>query len=169
MPGQTILDLVEPLDRLRTAGKRVADPLESLAQRVAERVIDLVLNALDLNALILRIDLNAVLEQVDVTALVDRIDLNQVLSRVDMDALVDRIDLNEVLSRVDMDALVDRIDLNEIIARSSGGVATEALDAARSGAVGLDQAVDGWMSRLLRRKRQAPVAPRAMLDGEAQR
>ena len=150
MPSGTILDLVDPLDRLREAGKRVADPLESLAQRVAERVIDLVLDALDLNALVLRIDLNALLQQVDVMALVDRIDLNQ------------------VLSRVDMEALVEQTDLGAIIARSTGGVATEALDAARGGAVGLDQVVDGWMSRLFWRKRQRPAAPRAMLDGEAQ-
>jgi hypothetical protein len=187
MPSQTILDLVDPLDRLRTAGKRVADPLEAFAQRVAERVIDLVVNALDLNALVMRIDMNALLEQidinqvilakidmnalleqVDVTALLDRTDLNQVLSRVDLGALLDRIDVNELVGRIDMDALVEQTDLGAIIARSSGGIATEAMDAARSGAVGLDQAVDSWMNRLFWRKRHRPAAPRAMLDGEAQ-
>ena len=29
---------MDPLDRLRAAGKRMTDPAESLAQRVAERV-----------------------------------------------------------------------------------------------------------------------------------
>jgi len=32
---------VDPLDRLRYAGRRMTDPFEALAQRVAERVLDL--------------------------------------------------------------------------------------------------------------------------------
>src|SRR4029077_15269843 len=52
-----------------SAHRRITDPVEAMAQRVAERVVDLVLNAVDLNALIKRVDLNAVLAQVDVNAL----------------------------------------------------------------------------------------------------
>ena len=76
-----ILDPVDPLDRLRLAGKRVTDPLESLSQRVAERVVDLVVQALDVNALMRRVDLNAVL---------DRVDINKILAQVDVSALVAR-------------------------------------------------------------------------------
>ena len=43
-----------------------------------------------------------------------------------------------------------------MIARSSGGVATEALDAARSQAVGMDQFIDRWVQRALRRKQPGP-------------
>ena len=50
---------------------------------------------------------------------------------------------------------------------SSGGAESEALDAARSQAVGLDQLIDRWVQRALRRKQPAPVAPRALLDGQA--
>ena len=60
--------------------RRITDPVEAMAQRVAERVVDLVLNAVDLNAIIKRVDLNAVLEQVD---------MNAALARVDTDALLD--------------------------------------------------------------------------------
>src|SRR6266516_3223678 len=97
--GPAILDAVDPIDRLRLAGKRMTDPLESLAQRVAERVIDLVVDVLDLNALVQAIDLNAVL---------NRIDINEILQNVDVSALVDRVDINDVLQRVDVGALLDR-------------------------------------------------------------
>src|SRR6266536_3521982 len=131
--GPAILDAVDPIDRLRLAGKRMTDPLESLAQRVAERVIDLVVDVLDLNALVQAIDLNAVL---------NRIDVNEILKNVDVSALVDRVDI---------DALVEQTDLGAVIAKSSGGIATDALDAARSQAVGLDGFIDRWVQRALRR------------------
>ena len=150
-----ILSGVDPLDGLRRAGKRVTDPLESLAQSVAQHVVELVVHAVDLNAL---------LQQVDLDALLARMDVNEFLARVDVSALVDRVDVNEVLRRVDVDALVAQTDLGAVIAQSSGGLATEALDAARSSAVGLDGFVDRWVGRVVRRRHPRPVAPPALLD-----
>jgi hypothetical protein len=185
---------VDPLDRLRSAGKRVTDPLETLSQRVAERVVDLVVQALDVNALVGRVDLNAVLDQVDVnkllarldvSALMDQVDMNELLARVDVSALVDRVDINEILARVDVGRLIDSVDVNDladridldqlveqtnlgaVIAKSSAGVTTEALDAARSGAVGLDRFIDRWIGRALWRKHPRPLAPQALLNGAA--
>jgi hypothetical protein len=60
----------------------MTDPVESLAQRVAERVLDLVVNALDVNALMQRVDLNAVLDQVDVEAVRSQV--------VGVDGFIDR-------------------------------------------------------------------------------
>ena len=150
-----ILNGVDPLDGLRRAGKRVTDPLESLAQSVAQHVVELVVHAVDLNAL---------LQQVDLDALLARVDVNEFLARVDVSALLDRVDVNEVLRRVDVDALVAQTDLGAVIAQSSGGLATEALDAARSSAVGLDGFVDRWVARVIRRRHPRPVAPPALLD-----
>lgn len=185
---------MDPLDRLRSAGKRMTDPAESLAQRVAERVVDLLVRALDVNAVIQRVDPNAVLDQVDtdeflrrvgvnalldrvdvnalldrvdVAALLERADINDILQRVDVGALLDRVDVNDLVSRIDMDALVKQTDLGAVIATSSGGVASEALDAARSQAVGLDQFIDRWLGRLLRRKHPRPPAPPAGLEAGA--
>ena len=146
--------------------RRITDPVEAMAQRVAERVVDLVLTVVDLNALIKRIDLNAVLAQVDVNALLDQVDVNAVLARIDTAALLDQIDVNALLARVDMDTLVKQTDLGAVIARSSGGAASEVLDAGRSQDVGLDQFIDRWVQRALRREQPAPMAPRALLDGE---
>jgi hypothetical protein len=155
---------------------RITDPVEAIAQRVAERVVDLVLGVLDLNALIQRIDpnillaqvdLNALLAQVDLNDLLAQVDVNALLARVDTAALIDRIDVNDLLQRIDMDALVEHTDLGAVIARSSGGAASEVLDAARSQAVGLDQFIDRWVQRALRRKHPAPLAPPALADGKA--
>jgi hypothetical protein len=80
------------------------------------------------------------------------VDLNEVLEQVDVDAVLDRVDINDVVARIDMERLVEQTDLGAIIARSTGGLATQALDTMRSGAVGLDRRIDRWVTRLLRRK-----------------
>lgn len=186
---------MNPRDRLRSVGRRLTDPAEALAQQVAERIVDLVVNALDVNQLVARVDLNALmsrvdldvvlkkvdlnalldqvdlnalLDRVDVNTLIDQVDLNAVMSRVDLDPLLDRVDVNELVSRIDMDALVQNTDLGAVVARSSGGVASEVLDATRSQAVGLDQFVDRWVRRVLRRKQSAPLAPPALLHAQAE-
>jgi hypothetical protein len=177
---------MDPRDRLRSVGKRMTDPVEPIAQRIAERAIDLVVNALDINALVARINLNAVLDHVDVNKVLAKVDLNEVLAKVDVNALLDRVDwddvlrrldvgavldrvdVNELVQRIDMDALVEETDLGAIIARSSGGVASEALDAARSQAVGLDQFIDRLVGRLVRRKHPGPPAPTVLLDAQAE-
>jgi H2-forming N5,N10-methylenetetrahydromethanopterin dehydrogenase-like enzyme len=137
---------IDPLSRLRSAGRRVTDPMEALAQQAAERAISLV-------------DVNSLLERVDINALLRRIDMNALLRQVDVNALLDRVDVNKVAERIDMDELVEHTDLGAVIARSSGGMATEALDAARSQAVGLDQSINRWVRRLLRRRDPGPSGP----------
>ena len=122
---------------------------------------------IDLNALLDRVDINAVLKKVDLNSLLDQVDVNAVLARVDLKPLLDRVDVNDLVGQIDMDALVERTDLGAVIARSSGGMGTEALDALRSQAVGLDQFVDRWVQRLLRRKHPAP-APSALLPAHAE-
>jgi hypothetical protein len=168
---------VEPLDRLRLARRGLTISAEAVAQRVAESVIDLVvqavdpnvlLQAVDLNGLLGRVDMNTLLNQVDVNTLVKQTDINALLRRVDLNELLDRVDLNNVVGRIDMEKLAAKTDFGAIIARSTGGIATEALDAARGGAVGLDQRVDRWVTRLLRRKAPGSLAPPALLNVAAQ-
>jgi hypothetical protein len=150
---------MEPLERIRTAGKRVTDPLESLAQRVAERAIDLVIQSLDVNELVARLDLNAVLDRVDVAALLGRVDLN---------ALLEQVDLNALIQRIDVDALVRHTDFGEIIAKQSSGIASSALDAVRSQTVGMDGAIDRGVWRLVRRNAARPAGPPALLRPPAE-
>jgi hypothetical protein len=150
---------MEPLERLRTAGKRVTDPLESLAQRVAEHVIALVIDSLDVNQLLAQVDLNALLDQVDVARLLDRVDLT---------ALIDRVDVNALIQRIDVEALVAHTDFGEIIAKSSSGVASSALDALRGQTVNMDGAIDRGVWRLVRRNAARPAGPPALLHPAAE-
>jgi hypothetical protein len=155
-----ILTVVNTRHRLLlSAGKRVTDPAEALAQQVTERVLDLVIDALDVNELVARVDVNALVGRVDVNALVGRVDIDAILSRVDLDALLGRVDVNDLVQRADVAELVEKADLGAVIARSSGGMTREALDVVRCQAAGLDQVIDRWVDRLLRRKRPAPQAP----------
>jgi hypothetical protein len=88
--------------------------------------VDQALGRLSLTAVVLEhVDLDAVVAGVDVDAVVDRVDLTAVvLQRVDLEALVtavlDRVDLTAVvLQRVDLEALVtavlDRVDLTAVV------------------------------------------------------
>jgi hypothetical protein len=155
----------------------VTDPAEALAQEATERVIDLVVNALDvnelaaridLNALLSRVDVDALLKKVDVDALLEQVDLNALLARVDLKPVLDRVDVNDIVQQIDMAALVEKTDLGAVIASSTGGMTTEALDAVRSGAVGLDKFVDRWVRRVIRPKQPWPAAPPALLTARAE-
>lgn len=168
---------MNPRDRLRAVSRRVTDPAEVLAQEATERVVDLVVNALDvnelaaridLNALLSRVDVDAILKRVDVDALLDQVDLNALLARVDLKPLLDRVDVNDLVQQIDVDALVEKTDLGAVIASSTGGMTTEALDAVRSGAVGLDQFVDRWVKRVIRPKQAWPAAPPALLPARTE-
>ena len=148
------MSVIDPLGRLRSAGRRVTDPVEALAQQAAEHAVGL-------------IDVNALVERVDINALLSRVDINALLRQIDVNALLERVDVNKVAGRIDMDELVENTDLGLIIARSSGGMASEALDAARSQAVGLDQFISRWVARLLRRQRPGPPGPPRLTGGPA--
>ena len=137
--------------------------MESIAQGVAQRVIDLVVEALDVNALIARIDLNVVLTRVDLNQVLDRVDLNQVLDRVDLNEVLDRVDINEIAGRIDIEALVKNTDLGALLANSSSTIATETVDQGRSHAVSMDDTLARWVSRL-RRNHTGRAGPPELLN-----
>jgi hypothetical protein len=143
-------DLVDPFERRYSADGRLVTRREAVAQAVTERALDLVVSALDVNALLDQVDLNAVLDQVDI---------DRVLDRIDLDRLLERMDLNDIVKRIDVDALVEQTDLGAIIAASSSGAASDVLDAVRSQAVGLDEFIARWIGRLRRRPYTGPPGP----------
>ena len=132
------------------AESRLIPRSERWAQATTERVVELVVSALDVNALLDQADLNAVLDQVDIERVLDRIDLNRLLGRVD---------LNDIVKRIDVEALVGQTDLGAVIARSSSGVASDVLDVVRSQTVGLDEFIARWIGRLRRRPYTGPPGP----------
>jgi hypothetical protein len=148
--------------------RRLAEPVELLAQNVARRVIELVVEALDLNALIGQIDLNRVLDQVDINkllarvdvqALLTQVDVNELASQVDVNALASQVDVNALASQVDINALLQRTDVEALLTRSSSSIVSEGIDLVRSQAVGLDDFLARWVYRLRRRRYAGPPAP----------
>jgi hypothetical protein len=137
---------------------RAGTRAEALARAVAERAVEIVVSALDMNALLDRVDLNAALDQVDI---------DRVLDRIDLDRLLGRMDLNGIIERIDVDALVEQTDLGAVIARSSSGAASDALDVVRSQTVGLDEFIARWIGRLRRRPYTGPPGPPDGLRAEA--
>ena len=149
---------MDPFERQRLADGRLVTRREALAQAVTERAVDLVMSAVDVNALLDRVDLNAVLDQVDI---------DRVLDRIDLDRLLSRIDLNDIVKRIDVEALVEQTDLGAVIAASSSGVAGDVLDVVRSQAVGLDEFIARWIARLRRRPYTGPPGPPDRPQAEA--
>ena len=141
---------MDSFERRLLAESRLIPRSERLAQAATERVVELVVSALDMNALLEGVDLDAVLDQVDIERVLDRINLDRLLARVD---------LNEIVERIDIEALVEHTDLGAIIASSSSGVASEVLDVVRSQAVGLDEFIARWIARLRRRSYTGPPGP----------
>lgn len=123
---------------------------EAWARAATERAVELVVSALDVNALLDLVELNAVLDQVDI---------DRVLDRIDLDRLLGRMDLNELVKHIDLNALVEQTDLGAIIAASSSGVAGDVLDVVRSQTVGLDEFIARWIGRLRRRPYTGPPGP----------
>ncbi len=151
---------VDPVERVRSASKRLAEPVESVTQTVARRATELVVDTVDVNALLDRTDLNRLLAQIDVNRLLDRVDVERLIERLDIDALLNRVDVNGLADRIDVAALVDRTELGAIVATSSATVFSEGIDLIRSQAVGLDDFLGRLFSRLLRRGAyHGPPAP----------
>jgi hypothetical protein len=128
---------------------------ELLAQRTMERVLDLVVQSLDVNELAQQVDVNELLSQLDLNAVIGKIDLNALLSRVNIQAVVDR---------VDVDAIIQHTDIGAAVAMSSGHVTGKAVDILRGQAITLDDRIDHWVRRLLRRSGPGLAGPPALLN-----
>ena len=147
----------------------VGSRVEQLAQALAERIVPLVIDPIDINAILDRVDVNKIIERVDVNEVVSRVDIEKVVERVDIEKLIQRVDINAIVNEIDIDALVEQTELGSIIARSTTGILTEILDVIRSQGVGLDDFVLRWGNRLVgRRKRIAdwPEGPPLLLVPE---
>jgi uncharacterized RDD family membrane protein YckC len=129
---------------------------KSLLERVD---VDALLDRVDVDALLDRVDVDRLLNRADVGKIVRRVDLDTVLTGIDVNAVLARVDLNQAVQRIDIESLVEHTDLGTIIARSSGGVASEALDVVRSQAVGLDEFIGRLVARLGQRRYDGPPGP----------
>ena len=138
--------------------------------RVVPGTVGAVLDRIDLTSMVLqRVDLRRVVEQT-----LNELDLTEiVLDRVDIDAIVDRANLDRVIDRLPLidlaNYIIDEIDLPSIIRESTGGIATDAMNAVRLQSTQVDDAVSHVVDRILLRHRtrstNAPGTPQS-LQGE---
>ena len=142
--------LVNSSERRRLAEVRPVPRSEALVQAATERAVELIVSALDLNAL---------LDQVDLNALLDQVDINRLLGQIDLDRMLGRVDLNELVKHIDVEALVKQTDLGAVIAASSSGVVGDVVNVVRSQTVGLDEFIARWIGRLRRRPYTGPPGP----------
>jgi hypothetical protein len=116
-------------ERGREERADAAEGLEALAQRLAPRVLDRALNLVDLTDLVLdHVDIDALVADVDVDAVAARIDLDAILNRVDIDQIASRLDLDAVAARIDLDAILDRVDIDQIASRLDVDAAAARID-----------------------------------------
>ncbi len=123
------------------------DPVRTLVTAIATQLVELVLDEVDLTALVReRVDLNAVAADLDIDAILDRIDVDAVVARVDLDAAVARVDLIGLANDV-----IDGVDLPAIIRESTGTVTAEVMTDVRTQGERADDLVSGFVDRLLGR------------------
>lgn len=141
--------------------RAVSGAVNEALNRVVPGALALVLDRLDLTRIVLeRVDLGKVVQET-----LDQIDLTElVINRVDVDRVVEQADLGQIIDRLPLidlaNYIVDEIDLPRIIRESTGGIATDAMNAARMQSIGIDQAIARVADAiLLRRKARATTAP----------
>jgi len=148
-----------------------------LINAVLDRVdVDALIGQVELDDLLARIDVNQLLDRVDVDRLLDRVDVNRLLDGVDVNRLLDGVDVDRLLDGVDVNRLVDRVDVQAVtkranvgglVAQSTSQVAGSTLDVARRQAVGLDTLMMGLVDRLLGRDpAEQPLGPPELVAQE---
>jgi hypothetical protein len=109
-----------------------ADQFKALVAAVAVKLVDLILDELDLNAL--------VRERVDIDAIAADLDIEAVINRVDLIALADRV--------------IEGVDLPAIIRESTNSMTAEVMTDVRTQGERADDVVAGIVDRVLGRDRE---------------
>ena len=109
-----------------------ADQFKALVATVAVQLVDLILDELDLNAL--------VRERVDIDALAADLDIEAVINRVDLIALADRV--------------IEGVDLPAIIRESTNSMTAEVMTDVRTQGERADDVVAAIVDRILGRDRE---------------
>jgi hypothetical protein len=105
-------------DRWQETRPRDEDAASAFVKGLVPEVVDAALDQIDLTHLVLeRVDLERIIERIELDEVAGRIDIARILDRVDLDDVVRRVDIQRIMDRVDLGALVERLPLEEIVAR----------------------------------------------------
>ncbi|MET0451874.1 MAG: hypothetical protein ABW137_08535 [Mycobacterium sp.] len=122
---------------LRRGREAVAVELKAVVSAVGSQVVGLVLDEIDLTALIR-----------------ERVDVDAIAADIDIDAIIARIDLIGLANLI-----IDGVDLPAIIRESTTSVTAEVMTDVRTQGQRADDAVSGFVDRMLGRA-QTPLTPR---------
>lgn len=137
------------------AAGAVADRLEPAAER-GRRQREA--TAEEVEAVVSRV-VDEVVEVLDIDGIVRQVDIDDIVKRVDIDDIVKRIDIDDIIQRVDVDGIVKRTEIGTLIVQSTGGIVTQILDFVRSLTVSMDKGTDRITDRVLHHGRPRPLAP----------
>ncbi len=110
------------------SASRPTDRKPNGVTRIVGSILDPMINAVDVDAVLERIDLDELLASVDLDRVLARIDPNTLLDRVDVDRMLARVDLDVVLRRIDVAGIVDRVDIDRIVQRVDVGKIVDRVD-----------------------------------------
>jgi hypothetical protein len=128
----TPLVVLDAGDSLQRTGRRARATLSTRSMELLDAlvpvVLDLVLDRIDLTALVLRrvdldriaahLDLDTTAARLDIAKILDRIDLNELIEqRVDLDRVAAHLDLDGVAAGLDLDRIAGRLDVDAVAAR----------------------------------------------------
>jgi len=137
------------------ASRRLAD---SFVNALLRSVTIAVIERLDLDEVLSRVDIQAIVAGLDIDAIVAQVDVQRVVAGLDLDAIVAQVDLNAVVERVDLpkvtEQVFDEVDLGQVIRESTGSITGETVDALRYQGMNLDRSLSRIVDRMLLRKRR---------------
>ena len=148
-----------PLAELVSTASGAVSSLVSVVERQVTTTVNAALDR------VVPIAVNAVMDRIDLTQLVvDHVDIDAIVARANLDPIIDRLPLINLAEYI-----VSEIDLPKIIRESSGGIATDAMNAVRMQSVGIDDLISKVADSIIflrkGRKLESPIDPMA---GEAQ-
>jgi hypothetical protein len=159
LDGWAALGLAEQRRTRELAARAVRALVAAVAAIVLDEIdLNQVVARIDLDRIVQRIDLDAVAARIDLDRIVERVDVDAVASRIDLDAIVARMDVAAVVARLDLPGLteqvIEEVDLGEIIRESSSTMASETVDALRVQGMRADGLVSRVVDRILLRQGQ---------------
>lgn len=120
--------------------RHVSSAIDDVVAQLIKAIVDVVAAEVDLTRL--------VIDAVDIEAIVATVDLDRVIAAVDLDAAVHRVDLLGLANEI-----IDGVDLNSIIRDASTSVTADVMTDVRSGGERADDVVSEFVGRMLGRTR----------------
>jgi hypothetical protein len=176
----TLVAMIPPVDRAARRLEEVATSMNEawrderiqseraadlFADAVVPQLVDAVIDRLDLTDLVLeRVDLRAVISSIDIDEIVGRVDVTAIVDGLDIDAVAARVDVQKIVDRLDLVAIaegvIEALDLPAIIRGSTETMAAETVDGVRVQSMHADRFVARIVDRaLLRRNGGANGSP----------